>query len=86
MCAAASRARSHRTENDVIAGVSAIGFPIFDRAGRPVVALSLAMSSNRMRGSYRKRALDASHEQVGSLRESLLQRGVVAHEHDAVAL
>lgn len=66
------------SSDDVYAGMSAIGIPILDGAGRPIVALSVSLPTAELNPRSRDRALAALADQEGLLRRTLRQSGVVA--------
>lgn len=64
------------SSDDVYAGMSAIGIPVFDGAGRPIVALSVSLPTAELNPRSRDRVLAALSEQEGLLRRTLRQSGV----------
>lgn len=64
--------------DDVFAGMSAVGLPVFDAVGQPIVAISVSMPTSALNAGARERALDALHAQEPGLRQLLRRHGVLA--------
>jgi DNA-binding IclR family transcriptional regulator len=65
------------TASDVVRGFSAVGVPVFDKAGRTVAAISVANHSSQMTREYALRVRLALHCEAARISE-LLNRRVAA--------
>ncbi|SUA92771.1 Acetate operon repressor [Pandoraea pulmonicola] len=65
---------------EVVPGMSALGFPIFDTGGRPVVAMSVAVPTSKLTAAHRRFVLERLREHAGRVQTVIRHHRVMAHD------
>ncbi|TCW78812.1 hypothetical protein C5O80_31480 [Burkholderia sp. SRS-46] len=66
--------------DDVVPGMSAIGVPVFDATGWPVLALSVATSTSRLTAARRQTLLSVLREHAERMQKLIRSHRVAAHD------